>query len=143
MPPVFRMLLPAAALAIAVAGCGGDHPTPDQAAVSRPATQSLRGTPLIPGAVPVTSAVGTDAADAVFNVHLGRDSVANWYRTHLSTGGWTLETDGKLSDGTISLHATRKGPPLWVLVRSTGVETSQFTVIGAVADTGAKDSAER
>lgn len=90
----------------------------------------------MPGSAPVTSTVGSDAADIVFNVPFQQDSVANWYRTRLIADGWDLQGDGKLSDGTVSLHATRNGPPLWILVRSTGVKTSQVTMIGGVPDSG-------
>jgi len=122
---------------LTVGACGGDSPPPDQVAANRAATKALRGAPMIPGAQLVSTDIGSDAIQTVVTVPLGPDSVADWYRKQLAGGKWDIVGDATMADGSISLHASRNGPPLWILIKATGVASSQVTLVGAVPDSTA------
>ena len=122
---------------LTVGACGGNSPPPDQVAAHRAANTALRGVPLIPGAKLTSSEIGADAIQTMLTVELGPDSVADWYRQQLVNGKWDIVGDATMADGSISLHASRNGPPLWILIKGTGVASSQVTLVGAVPDSTA------
>ncbi len=122
---------------LTLGACGGNAPPPDQVAAHRAATKALRGAPLIPGAKLASTEIGSDAIQTVFTVDLGPDSVADWYRKQLVDAKWNIVGDATMADSSISLHATRNGPPLWVMIQGTGVASSRLTLIGAVPDSTA------
>lgn len=122
---------------LTVGACGGNSPSPDQVAAHRAATKALRGAPLIPGAKLVSTEIGRDAIQTVLTVELGPDSVADWYRKQLVNGNWDIVGDATMADSSISLHASRNGPPLWIVIKGTGIASSQVTLVGAVPDSTA------
>jgi hypothetical protein len=139
-----RSLTPAILLAVlALTACGGDAPPPDQVAANRAATRTLADAPLMTGSQMISSNVGQDAAQAVVTVPFGPDSVANWYRQDLVNKKWNIVGDAKMADGSVSLHASRNGTPLWIIIRGTGVASSQVTLVGAVPDSTADTTGGR
>ena len=127
-------LILAIAILLLHAGCG-DAPR-ESAATVEPPIEALRGVPIFPLSLEVTQTGTADALEASFTVLAPPDSVASWYRTQLLDGVWRLVGDVRAPDGTITLHAQRDGPPLWVIIqRSTaGQGGTVYRLIGAVRD---------
>jgi hypothetical protein len=127
---------PACLVLLAAAACGPE-PRPADVAGHRdpaPPIQVLVAVPVLPGAK-VVSATGTaDAVATTLRSELSADSSAAWYRRALLAGGWRLVGDQKAPDGSLTIHAERAGPPVWILVHPAGTG-SELQVVGAVMDT--------
>jgi hypothetical protein len=120
----------------ALAGCG-----PGGDAASTPPDSLLRkvfaGIPLIPGGAVGNVTGEADAAQATLRVARPPDSVASWYRRELLARSWTIVSDVRSGDGTVTLHATDPANrPIWLLInRDAPGAGALVTVVGAVPDT--------
>jgi hypothetical protein len=130
-----RIPLQISVLAIAVVvlgGCRDRKPLP-------PISETMPNLPLPPMAKVVERSGGDDALQITFWSAMSPDSLAQYYRSVLSQGEWNLVGDTRMRNGEIALYAERKGPPLWVTIRSDSTEGgSRLTLSGAVikADSG-------
>lgn len=92
----------------------------------------------MPGSRRVSEVATEDAVEQAYRIAAPADSVAAWYRRELAAREWRLTGDARLPDGTITLHAQRAGPPLWLLIRGdTGGRWSEYSMVGAQADSAA------
>lgn len=108
--------------------------------------QSLRigmiGTPVFRPSERIAQTLSADAIETVFRTEVAVDSVATWYRLALIEHGWEIVGDARLPDSSIALHARQEGkPPVWITVRPGGLAGSEFSIIGAAADTTSSDTA--
>ncbi len=125
------MLLGAAG--IAVVGSGGCRAREE--ATQQPPLGVLREVPIHPAAVPVSVQSASDAMETRYAVRVGPDTLAAWYRRRLTEGGWRLTGDTRAPDGTITLHAVRAGPPLWIMIRPRPQGSgSLLSLVGAATD---------
>jgi hypothetical protein len=136
--PLFLSLVTVAALA----AC--ERP----GAVSRhTVAQSLKGVLAYPRSALVSMASGDSAGQMSLASPDEPDTVANWFRNTLDLNHWTLQSDQRLSDGSILIYAERGGQPLWInLQHATGGPGTSYTLTGAIAgsaDTTKTDSAQR
>jgi hypothetical protein len=116
---------------IVLAACGPDEvePPPEQV---RPPAVALVGVPVMPGLRPVSVAGTNEAVGTNLLSDASPDSVVGWYRRELLRGGWRLISDLKSGD-TLTLHAQRDGPPLWIIaVPGRDGTGSAVQVMGAV-----------
>jgi len=103
----------------------------------------LPGLPLPPAARVVARAGTPEALQITFQSALPADSLADYYRSVLTRGEWTLESDATDGTGAIVLYATRDGPPIWVRVtRTVGAPGSTVQVNGAVKKEQGKPGAK-
>ncbi len=106
---------------------------PDLDAVARTV---LRGVPIVPLSTVLSSSGTESAMQSRMFTPFDTDSVATWYRRELTARGWQIVGDMKSADGSINLHASRDGPPLWIILRPyEGRPGTEYTIIGAVLDT--------
>ncbi len=121
------------AVAAALVGCGEAPPPPPR---EFPETDVLQHAPVFQPARLHDIRGSTETYESVFRTDVSPDSVARWYRTSIFERGWEILGDVTASDGTITLHVAREGPPLWVIIRPrSDVPGSEFSVIGAAPDT--------
>ena len=125
-------------LALGVAACGPEARPIDTAQARRdsaPPVQVLVAVPVLPHAK-VISATGTsEAVSTTLSAPYPPDSSAAWYRRALLARGWRLVGDQRAGDGSLTIHAERQGPPLWIIVRKGPGGGSELQVIGAIVDT--------
>jgi hypothetical protein len=124
--------------ALALAACGPEPRPADASGVARrdppPPVAVLVAVPVLPHSR-VVSATGTsEAVSTTLSAPYPPDSSAAWYRRALLARGWRLVGDLRAADGTLTIHAEREGPPLWIIVRK-APGGSELQVIGAVVDT--------
>jgi len=114
--------------AILVAACNPD-PSHEVASVG----QALPNLPLPPQAEVVSRAGSPTALQITFRSAVGPDEVLAYYRSILSEGGWSLESDTPDAAGASALYAVNGGHPLWVrIMRNPGAPGSIVQVSGAV-----------
>jgi hypothetical protein len=123
-----------AATALAGCGTGGDAANPPPDSLLR---KVFAGIPLMPGGAVGNVTGEGDAAQAMLRAARPPDSVATWYRRELLARGWTIVSDARGRDGTVTLHATDPGGrPIWLLIsRDAPGAGTLMTVVGAVPDT--------
>jgi hypothetical protein len=131
-----RLVAAVLAAGMAVSACGSEErPGPDPA--DSLVFLALSGIPLMPGAQ--VGDVGGEGGTGTASLHIRRppDSVATWYRRALIQRRWSIVSDVRTPDGTVTLHATdARQRPIWLLIGSEGPGTL-VRVVGAVpvADT--------
>lgn len=86
--------------------------------------------PFPPGAEPLTSEKGRDAAQLLIVSTIGPDSVASYYRTLFTAEPWRLINEST-SAGVTSFYVEQDGPSLWVTVQQNGDSGSMVTIAGA------------
>ncbi len=106
-------LLCAALLLPGLAACQREKPVKEPAI-----SEVLPVVPLPPGGKFLARSGSEDALLLRFQSPFGVDTVAEYYRTSLSSRGWQLMSDTKGEDGLRSLYASRGAgtPPMWVRV---------------------------
>jgi len=121
-----------ALVALLLAACRPD-PSHEVAGVSR----AMPNLPLPPQAEVVSRAGSPNALQITFRSSVAPDAMLTYYRTILSRGGWSLESDTPDAAGASALYALNNGHPLWVRIRrNPGASGSIVEVAGAVvADT--------
>ena len=131
-----RPLIPMLFLALGLAAC--HRP----AEVSRHTiAQSLRGVLVYPRSTLVDMSSGDSAGQLTLASPDAPDSVAAWFRLSLSLNNWSLRSDARQPDGSITMYAERKSQPLWINIqRATGTAGSSYTVTGAIV--GSVDSTD-
>ncbi|MDH3497460.1 MAG: hypothetical protein OER21_11915 [Gemmatimonadota bacterium] len=131
--------VPTALIVLAVLACGdGGREAAETARDSVP-LHALSGIPVMPGARVLGAEGGPDAVEAAAVVALPPDSVANWYRAALVSGGWQLRGDVPDMRGAVTLHARRPdGRPVWIMIRPGADGGTVLSVIGAVPDPAAQ-----
>ncbi len=98
-----------------------------------PISETMPNLPLPPLGQVLERSGGDDALQITFWSAMSPDSLAMYYRSVLSEGEWNLVSDTQMRDGEIALYAERKGPPLWVTIRSDSAKGgSRLTLSGAV-----------
>ena len=124
------------AAVVLVAACGPEARPVDQVVRrdSAPPVAALFAVPVLPGATVVAATGTSEAVSTTLRSPATPDSAAAWYRRALLARGWRLVSDQKSADGSLTIHAERSGPPIWIIVhgRSGG---SELQVIGAIVDT--------
>ena len=98
-----------------LAGCPSERPKQPQL------SEVMPNLPLPPLASVVSREGGVEALAITFRSSLIPDSMAAYYRNVLTAGVWTLVSDTRDAGGVISMYAERKGPSLWVRIRTEDV----------------------
>ena len=95
---------------------------------------TFNGVPLPPGAEGMGRQDGADAVQLMFKTPLAPAAVADYYRASLQKQPWSLKSESKLPNGSLTFYAEQdSGPPLWVSIRM------DSTLGGSYVDlTGAK-----
>ena len=119
-------------VATLLAGCAADGDADSRS--DSLIAQAFAGIPLFPGAGISDIAGEGEAASATLHVNRSPDSVAAWYRRSLLARRWTIVSDVRTPDSTITLHATDPGRrPIWLLIsRDAPTAGTLVTVVGAV-----------
>src|SRR2546427_104958 len=135
------------ALAAAVAGYnpgvaagvpgGGRHGPPPGGGPG----EAWRGPPPPPGAPGERRPAGSDAGQLELPSPAAVNTVAAWFRLALPMNGWTLQSDARAADGTVSIYAQKGTKPLWISLKpSVGAPGTTYTMIGATVDSTKADS---
>src|SRR2546427_129280 len=89
------------------------------------------------GSVPA----GSDAGQLELPSPDAVNTVAAWFRLALPMNGWTLQSDARAADGTVSIYAQKGTKPLWISLKpSVGAPGTTYTMIGAAVDSTKADS---
>ena len=88
----------------------------------------------------VWRAGSADALQLTVHSPAAVDEVTQSYRTVLSKSPWRLVSDTKNPDGSTTLYAEHKGPPLWVRIWKLGDRGTMVELTGAVIE---KDSVKQ
>ena len=120
MKIVFRLFVVAAVMA----ACGQEQP--------RASSTLLSGIPVMPQALPVATAAGSEAVENQYRTLASADSVAAWYRRWLLRDGWRITGDARAPGGVITLHGEKGTRPVWLMIQSQQ-EGSTFSIVGADA----------
>ena len=125
---------------LGLAACGPEpRPADVSGAVRRdsaPPVQVLVAVPVLPNAKVVAATGTSETVSTTLRSPYSPDSSAAWYRRALLAKGWRLVGDQRANDGSLTIHAEREGPPLWIIVRK-APGGSELQVIGAIVDTSA------
>lgn len=117
-----------ALVALALAACRADD---SRNAVS--ASKALPFLPLPPEAQVVSKSAGPDAMQITFRSKATEEYVANYYRTILVRGGWSLESDTRDADGVVAMYLVKDKHPMWIRIyRAVGAPGSMIEISGAV-----------
>ena len=117
-----------------LAGFGCERPVPG-AREREVAMRAIPNTLSFPRSTITQLSAGTDAAEITLVAPATADEVAAWYRQFLQLNEWQLMSDTKGRDGTMVLHATKDGRPLWITVHpNTGGPETTYTLVGAVVE---------
>lgn len=125
----------AAVAVLLLAACG--EPAVDRPDDGEPPNAHLLvGLPVPASAVKLETRGTRTSAEAVMVAEtMTPDSVADFYRRALLALDWQIESDARLPDGGLSLHARHGQRPIWVLIYPHDPAGTRFSVI-----TGAPDS---
>ena len=129
-----RTFIFCALAALSLGACERRHEAESRAM----AVRVLQGVLVFPGSGLVSVSSGTDAAQVELTSTASLDAVATWYRQTLRINGWTLQSDGKLPDGGITIYAEQGRRPLWITLHpNAGGPGTTYNLIGAqvVGDT--------
>ena len=134
--PSFRLLLSLAG--VVLLACRSDArdsqpPPPDFA-------KAFSNLPLPREPELVWRAGSADALQLTVHSPAAVDEVTQNYRTVLSKSPWRLVSDTKNPDGSTTLYAEHKGPPLWVRIWKLGDQGTMVELTGAVIQ---KDSVKK
>jgi len=117
-----------ALVALALVAC-----RPDASRNEVSVSKALPFLPLPPEAELVSKSAGPDAMQVTFRSKQSEEVVANYYRTILVRGGWSLESDNKDRDGVIAMYLVKDKHPMWIRIsRAVGASGSMIQVSGAV-----------
>jgi len=98
--------------------------------------KAMPNLPLPPQAEIVSRAGSPTALQITLRSAVAPDEVLAYYRSVLSSGGWSLESDTPDASGAAALYAVNDGHPLWVRIRrNPGAPGSIVEVSGAVVVT--------
>ncbi|OLC06595.1 MAG: hypothetical protein AUH46_00090 [Gemmatimonadetes bacterium 13_1_40CM_70_15] len=113
----------------------------DQAASRAVLREAMHGVLAYPRSTLVSMTAGSDAGQLEFTSPDAVDTVAGWFRLALPMNGWTLQSDAKAADGTVSIYAQKGNKPLWISLKpSVGAPGTTYTMIGATVDSTKADS---
>jgi len=97
--------------------------------------KAIPNLPLPPQAEVVSRAGSPNALQITFRSALAPDAILAYYRSILTQGGWSLESDTPDAAGASALYALNNGHPLWVRIRrNPGAPGSIVEVAGAVVE---------
>ena len=89
--------------------------------------------PLPPEAQVVSKSAGPNAMQITFQSKLSEEYVANYYRTILVRGGWSLESDATDAEGATAMYLVKDKRPMWIRIyRTPGAPGSMIEISGAV-----------
>ena len=135
--PVFACL----GIVLSLTACGEDQERIEEE-ISATAVEVFRGVPVVPLSTELSRSGAGDAAQLELYTPLDRDSSAAWYRRTLIQNGWNIEGDVRTPDGAVTIHASRDGPPLWIILRVDEQRGGTvYNLIGALSATEADDEA--
>lgn len=132
-----RTFIPAALLLslLPIAAC--QRPETEQQDQPANIVKVLPNIPLPPGAQPLTSEAGREAAQILVLSTARPDSIVNYYRVLFTKEPWRLINESNAS-GVTSFYVEQDGPSLWVTVQQNGDSGSMVTIAGAEADSAAR-----
>lgn len=142
--PMIRSFLAALAVPLLLVGCERPNSGPPPSYVA--AAKAFADLVHPPGSQLLSTAAGTEAAEANYTNPAPPDSIAAWYRRELVKRGFELERESVRGDGSIVIYARKQREhPLWVTVRpAVGGPGTSFTLVGVVpADTVASHDTTR
>jgi len=117
-----------ALVVLALAACRADKAR-NEVSVSK----ALPFLPIPPEAEVVSRNAGPNAMQITFRSKQSDEYVANYYRTLLVRGGWSLESDTKDSDGVVAMYLVKDKHPMWIRIyRAVGAPGSMIEISGAV-----------
>jgi len=113
----------------------------DQAASRAVLREAMHGVLAYPRSTLVSMTAGSDAGQLELTSPDAVDTVAGWFRRALPMNGWTLQSDARAADGTVSIYAQKGTKPLWISLKpSVGAPGTTYTMIGATVDSTKADS---
>jgi len=96
-------------------------------------TRALTGMLVYPRSQQVSMAAGDQAAQLTLTTPDSLQKVADWFRQVFLLNQWTLQSDVKNADGSVSIMATKGDRPVWLTLHpNVGAEGTTYTLIGAI-----------